>query len=61
MGTVYVTLPPNKKPGGQVIVTVSGRQETLAALCAAERPVPSGDKVKVLSVVDGRTLLVEVL
>lgn len=61
VGTVYLTLPPAKAAGGQVVVTFKGRQETYAALCAAAAPVPSGEKVKVLAVIDGRTLLVEPL
>ncbi len=61
VGTVYLTLPAAKAAGGQVVVNFRGRQETYAALCVADRPVPSGDKVKVLAVVDARTLLVEPL
>jgi membrane protein implicated in regulation of membrane protease activity len=61
VATVYVTLPPTRSPGGQVNVTVSGRLETLAALSTAPRAVPSGEKVKVIGVVDGSTLLVEPL
>lgn len=61
VGTVYLTVPAAKASGGQVVVNFRGRQETYAALCAADRPIPSGDKVKVLSVVDARTLLVEPL
>jgi membrane protein implicated in regulation of membrane protease activity len=61
VGTVYISLPPARAAGGQVVVNFKGRQETFAALCAAERPVPSGDKVKVVAVVDSRTLLVEPL
>ena len=61
IGTVYVTVPPHKAQGGQVVVNFSGRQETLAALTGADRAIASGDKVKVVSVVDGRTVLVEAL
>ena len=61
IGTVYLTLPAAKAPGGQVIVNFRGRQETYAALCAAERAIASGEKVKVLAVVDGHTVLVEPL
>lgn len=61
IGTVYVSLPPAKGSGGQVVVNFRGRQETYAALNQADRPVPSGDKVKVLSVVDPHTVLVEPL
>ena len=61
IGTVYVTLPPARAGGGQINVTVSGRLETLAALNAALRAIPSGEKVKVVGVVDTNTVLVEPL
>ena len=61
IGTVYVTLPPSRAAGGQVIVNFSGRQETFSALNTSDRSLPSGEKVKVLQVIDSRTLLVEPL
>ena len=61
VGTVYVTVPAHKGVGGQVVVTFSGRQETFAALSGAGHPIASGEKVKVVSIIDGRTVLVEVL
>ncbi|MBI3886416.1 MAG: hypothetical protein HY302_11910 [Opitutae bacterium] len=61
VGTVYVTLPPAKAAGGQVTVNFGGRQETLAALSAAPRTIASGEKVKVVEIIDGRTVLVEPL
>ncbi len=61
VGTVYVALPPKKGAGGQVVVNFNGRQETFAALSAAEQPITSGNKVKVVSIIDGRTVLVESL
>ena len=61
IGTVYVTLPPDRAAGGQINVTVSGRLETMPALNAALRAIPSGEKVKVVGVVDNGTLLVEPL
>ncbi len=60
-GTVYITLPPSKAAGGQVVVSFRGRQETLAALNAADRTVPSGDRVKVIQILDSRTVVVEPL
>lgn len=59
IGTVYVTLPAARAAGGQINVTVSGRLETLAALNAALHPVASGEKVRVVSVVDTNTVVVE--
>jgi hypothetical protein len=61
IGTVYITLPAARAAGGQINVTVSGRLETMPALNAALRPIPSGEKVKVVGVVDAATLLVEPL
>lgn len=61
IGTVYITIPPRKAAGGQVIVNFSGRQETFGALTAAEATIASGEKVRVLSLVDRRTVLVEPL
>ena len=61
VGTVYVTLPASRASGGQINVTVSGRLETLSALNAGLRPVPSGEKVKVVGVVDTNTVIVEPL
>lgn len=61
VGTVYVTVPANKGAGGQVVVTFSGRQETLAALSGAAQPIASGEKIKVVSIIDSHTVLVEAL
>jgi hypothetical protein len=60
-GTVYITLPPSKGSGGQVIVSFRGRQETFAALTTADRAIPSGDRVRVVQVIDSRTVIVEPL
>ena len=61
IGTVYVTLPASRVSGGQINVTVGGRLETLSALNAGLRSVPSGEKVKVVGVIDTNTVLVEPL
>ncbi len=61
VGTVYVTLPASKATGGQITVNFHNRQETFSALNTADRPVPSGEKIKVLAVVDSSTVLVEPL
>jgi len=60
-GTVYITLPPSKGAGGQVVVSFRGRQETFSALNAVDRSIPSGERVKVIQIVDPRTVLVEPL
>ncbi len=61
VGTVYVTVPARKAAGGQVVVNFSGRQEIFAALSGAEQPIASGEKVRVVSLVDNRTVLVETI
>lgn len=61
VGTVYVSLPASKSSGGQVTVSFRGRQETFAALNNVDRAVPSGERVKVIGVVDSHTVLVEPL
>ena len=61
VGTVYITIPARKAQGGQVVVNFNGRQETFGALSAAEAAIASGDKVKVVSIVDARTVMVEPL
>lgn len=58
-GTVYISLPPSKAAGGQVVVSFRGRQETFSALNTADRAVPSGERVRVIQIIDPRTVLVE--
>ena len=58
-GTVYVGLPPSRQAGGQVTVHFRGRQETYQALNASDRAIPSGERVRVVAVLDGQTVLVE--
>lgn len=60
-GTVYVTLPPSRQAGGQVTVHFGGRQETFQALNASDRPIPGGERVRVVKVLDSQTVLVEPL
>lgn len=61
VGTVYVTVPAHKASGGQVVVNFAGRQETFAALSGAGQAIASGEKVRVVSLIDNRTVLVEAL
>jgi membrane protein implicated in regulation of membrane protease activity len=59
VGTVYITLPAAKAAGGQITITINGRLETLPALNTAAQALPAGEKVRVVALVDARTLLVE--
>ena len=61
MGTVYIALPPLRAAGGQVVVSFRGRQETLAALNSTDRLIPSGERVKVIQIIDSHTVLVQPL
>lgn len=61
VGTVYITVPPAKGQGGQVVVNFKGRQETFDALSTAEKAIASGDKIKVVAIIDGRTVMVDPL
>jgi len=60
-GTVYVTVPPDRQAGGQVTVHFRGRQETYMALNRSNRPILSGERVRVVEVLDSQTVLVEPL
>ena len=60
-GTVYVTVPPDRQAGGQVTVHFRGSQETYMALNRSNRPIPSGERVRVVEVLDSQTVLVEPL
>lgn len=61
IATVYVTIPPAKQSGGQVIVPLDGRTITLAALQKGAEPVPADAKVRVLELIDPNTVLIETL
>jgi membrane protein implicated in regulation of membrane protease activity len=61
VGTVYLSIPAKRGAGGQVIVNFKGRQETYSALTASDSPLPSGSKVKVVSLIDSHSILVEPL
>jgi hypothetical protein len=60
-GTVYVSLLPSRQAGGQVTVHFRGRQETVQALNTSSRTIPSGERVRVVEVLDSQTVLVEPL
>jgi hypothetical protein len=58
IGTVYLTVPASGATGGQVTVVFRNRQETLAAVTEGGEAIPSGDKVKVVRLLDSNTLVV---
>ncbi len=59
MGTVYVTIPPVKRPGGQVETMIQGRLVTAEALQRGSQPLKPGTKVQVVEKVGASTLIVE--
>lgn len=59
VGTVYITLPPDRADGGQITLTLGGRRETLAAFQTGDQPLPSGARVRVVEIIDARSVLVE--
>jgi len=56
-GSVYLTIPRNGS--GQVQIIVQGSLKILDAVSSDESPIPTGDKVRVISVKGGNTLVVE--
>jgi hypothetical protein len=61
VGTVYVSLPAGRAPGGQVTVSFQGRQETYAAVPVGDAAIPSGAKIRVREIIDAATVRVEPL
>lgn len=58
-GTVYVTIPPSKGPGGQVETMIQGRLVTAVAIQRGTEPLKPGTKVQVIEKVGNSTLIVE--
>ena len=59
IGSVYVPIPPRREGLGQIEVLVHGRMTTVKALSDAEERLENLTAVKVVELVDERTLLVE--
>lgn len=53
-GTVYVTIPPNGEPGGQVQVAHPNQLITIAAVQQGNEPLPAGTRITVVSSVAGQ-------
>ncbi len=58
-GTVYVTIPPSKGPGGQVETMIQGRLVTAEAIQRGIEPLRPGTKVQVIEKTGTSTLIVE--
>ena len=60
-GTVYVTIPPVQRSGGQVETMIQGRLVTAEALQKGSQPLQPGTKIKVVERIGTSTLIVEPL
>lgn len=61
LGTVYVTIPPVQRSGGQVETMIQGRLVMAEALQKGSQPLKPGTKVKVVERIGTSTLIVEPL
>ncbi|MES2980799.1 MAG: NfeD family protein [Verrucomicrobiota bacterium] len=61
IATVYLTVSPVQRAGGQVEVMIQGRLTTAEALQKGGEPLPPGTKVKVVDKIGSSTLIVEPL
>jgi membrane protein implicated in regulation of membrane protease activity len=61
IATVYLTVSPVQRPGGQVEVMIQGRLVTAEALQKGSQPLAPGTKVKVVDQIGAATLIVEPL
>ena len=58
-GSVYMAIPPAEAGNGQIEVMIQGRLQILPACTKADTRIPINTKVRVISVADPQTLLVE--
>lgn len=61
VGTVYVTIPADKKAGGQVELLIQGRLTMADALSRGTEPLRPGTKVTIVEKIGHSTLIVEPL
>lgn len=61
IGTVYVTVPPDRGGGGQVEVLIQGRLQMISCMTANTSPLPPQSKVRITGLIDRGTLEVEPL
>lgn len=61
LGTVYVTVPPDRRAGGQVETMIQGRLVTAEALQKGSDPITPGTKVKIVERIGSTTLVIEPL
>lgn len=56
---VYLRIPATNTQGGKIIVSVNGTIHELLAVASEDEEIPTGAKVRIVSVVDEDTVLVE--
>lgn len=56
-GTVYLSIP--SEGAGQAQISVQNRLRVMDAISKDKQPIPTGERVKVIEVVGGHTLVVE--
>jgi membrane-bound ClpP family serine protease len=61
VATVYLTISPVQRAGGQIEVMIQGRLTTAEALQKGSQPLSPGTKVKVVDKIGSATLIVEPL
>jgi hypothetical protein len=61
VGDVYVSIPSKESGSGQVQIMVQGRMRFVPAYTKSERDLTGGSKIRVVSLIDERTVLVEPL
>lgn len=61
LGTVYLTIPPVQRAGGQVETMIQGRLVTAEALQKGAQPIQPGTKVRIVERIGSSTLIVEPL
>jgi hypothetical protein len=59
VGEVYLTIPPNKQGKGKVTVKVQERLTEVNAITYDEKPIKSGDNIKVVDILPDHTVIVE--
>ncbi|MDA2926451.1 hypothetical protein MYX78_04335 [Acidobacteria bacterium AH-259-G07] len=61
VGTVYLPIPPNQSGPGKIRVMIQGRLKVVTAYTKFAQKIASQKKVKVLELLDARTVIVEPL
>ncbi len=56
---VYLRIPPNKEGAGKINLVLGNTYQELEAVTHSSKAIPTGAKVKVVQVLDGNLLLVE--